>query len=245
MQLGDTQSALEFYQQGLEIDERLATADPNNAQMQRDLSISYYNLGVVQMQLGELQSALELHEQGLGIRERLAVADPTNALAQRDLSISYNQLGDVHLRLGNAQSALEFFQRNLEIASRLAAADPTNAETQRDLAVASYKLGAASQALLDYDNARAHFTTAIAILDEMIENGQNITQSQRNEPFVANTSAPPSMRSDPTCAHAPNWTHSSASRIDESLLSHRIHTSPARSCWTKFCIQPPGAFARY
>ncbi len=56
-QLGDTQSALGYYQQCNDIRERLAEADPTNTQAQRDLSVSYNKLGDVQLKLGDTQLA--------------------------------------------------------------------------------------------------------------------------------------------------------------------------------------------
>ncbi len=80
-----------------DIAEALAANDPTNARTQRDLSVSYYNLGDVHWQLGDTQSALTFYEKALEISERLATADPANNEAQRVLSSSYSNLGDVSL----------------------------------------------------------------------------------------------------------------------------------------------------
>ncbi len=99
---------------------------------------------------------------------------------------SHYKLGDVQLQLGDTQSALGFYQQGLDIRERLAAADPTNSGAQRDLMVSHYKLAQVTAAMLEYDTAVERYTTAIAILDRMIANGQNVAQSQQERETVAN-----------------------------------------------------------
>ena len=84
-----------LYRDGLAIAQRLAAADPGNAQAQRDLSVSYNQLAGVLQTGGQLGEAQRLYRDGLAIAQRLAAADPGNALAQRDLSVSYERLAGV------------------------------------------------------------------------------------------------------------------------------------------------------
>ncbi len=69
----------QFYARALDIAERLAEDDLTNIEAQRDLSISYHNLGDVQLQLGDTESALEFYQQCSDILARLAAADPLNS----------------------------------------------------------------------------------------------------------------------------------------------------------------------
>ncbi len=124
---GNLPEALKSYRAGLAIAERLAAADPGNAQAQRDLSVSYDRIGDVLVRQGNLPEALKSYRAGLAIRERLAAADPGNAQAQRDLSVSDNKIGDVLVGQGNLPEALKSYRAGLAIAERLAAADPGNA----------------------------------------------------------------------------------------------------------------------
>ena len=68
--------------------------DPDNADWQRDLSVSYNKVGDVLVEQGNLTEALKSHRDSLTIAERLAKADPNNAGWQRDLSVSYNKVGE-------------------------------------------------------------------------------------------------------------------------------------------------------
>jgi hypothetical protein len=80
---------------GLAIAERLAAADPANAQTQRDLSVSYNKLGDVMSAVGNLAEAERLFRDGLATAERLAAADPANAQTQRDLSAVRQRIDDL------------------------------------------------------------------------------------------------------------------------------------------------------
>jgi Flp pilus assembly protein TadD len=57
--LGNTQTAGKQYEEAHELARRLAEADPQNAQAQRDLSVSLNKLGDVTRQLGKTREALK------------------------------------------------------------------------------------------------------------------------------------------------------------------------------------------
>ena len=180
MNYASVSAAVESYQQSLEIDQRLAAADPANTQAQRDLSVSYDNLGDVQGQLGDTQAALQAYQQSLEIRKRLAAADPANTQAQRDLSISYNKLGNVQALLGDTQAALQAYQQSLEIRKRLAAADPANTQAQRDLSVSYNKLGDVQVQLGDTQAALKAYQQSLEIRQRLAAADPANTQAQRD-----------------------------------------------------------------
>jgi tetratricopeptide (TPR) repeat protein len=64
-QMGNTQVALDAYQKSLEIGKTLAANDPESAQAQRDLSVSYNKLGNVNLSLGNTQVALDAYQKSL------------------------------------------------------------------------------------------------------------------------------------------------------------------------------------
>ena len=116
----------------LAIIERLAQSDPGNAGWQRDLSVSYENVGDVQVAQGDLAGALKSYRDDIAIAERLAQSDPGNAGWQRDLSVSYNKIGDVQVEQGLIGSAI-YRCRSLAIRESLAAADRSNSQWRNDL----------------------------------------------------------------------------------------------------------------
>ena len=115
------------YQDSLAIAEQLAQSDPGNAGWQRDLSVSYDNVGDVQVAQRDLAGALKSYRDSLAIRERLAQSDPGNAGWQRDLSVLYEKVGKVQMAQGDVAGALQSYRDGRAIAERLAQSDPSNA----------------------------------------------------------------------------------------------------------------------
>ena len=116
---GPLTAARKVYQQALEIAQKLAAADPSDAQAQRDLSVSYDNLGDVQLQSGQVTEALGSYQKGLEISQKLAAADPSDAQAQLDLVVSFNKLGQVNQKVKEYQRAIALYEQALVILKRL------------------------------------------------------------------------------------------------------------------------------
>ena len=157
-------AALKSYRDGLAIIERLAQSDPGNAGWQRDLSVSYNDVGDVQVAQGDLTGALKSYRDGLAIAERLAQSDPGNAGWQRDLSVSYNKVGDVQVAQGDLAGALKSYRDSLAIAERLAQSDPGNAQWQADL---HYVIGRIGDLAYSFLLAR-DFATALQAADQAV-----------------------------------------------------------------------------
>ncbi|MBV9160065.1 MAG: CHAT domain-containing protein [Pseudonocardiales bacterium] len=139
--LGLTGEAVKRYRHLVKVFTERVQAEPDRADYQRDLSISYERLGDLSRALGQGEQALNLYQQSLHIRERLAHAEPDRADYQRDLSISYERLGDLSRALGQGEQALNLYQQSLTIAERLAHAEPDRADYQRDLSISHQRLG--------------------------------------------------------------------------------------------------------
>ncbi len=77
--LGQSEQAQGYLKKALPIFERLAQAEPNRADLQRDLSLTYNKLGDVARDLGENEEAQTYFQKSLAIRERLAQAEPNRA----------------------------------------------------------------------------------------------------------------------------------------------------------------------
>ena len=83
---GDLAAALASYQASLAIAERLAQADPGNADWQRDLALSYGRVAIVKAQQGARNDALSALQQGREIVARLSQQSPDNATLHSDLA---------------------------------------------------------------------------------------------------------------------------------------------------------------
>ncbi|MFZ9752581.1 MAG: CHAT domain-containing protein [Cyanobium sp.] len=87
--LGQGQRGFARYQQMLAIAERLAKNEPERADYQRDLSVSYIKIGDLYRDLGQGEAARQAYASSLAIAERLAKNEPERADYQRDLVVSY------------------------------------------------------------------------------------------------------------------------------------------------------------
>ena len=109
---------------------RNAAAESGN---ERDLSVSYNNIGDVQVAQGDLAGALKSYGDSLAIRDRLARSDPGNAGWQRDLSVSYSKLASAFRKAGENAKALDALRQGRAIMVRMTGLSPDNAVWKRDL----------------------------------------------------------------------------------------------------------------
>jgi tetratricopeptide (TPR) repeat protein len=162
-------AALSSYREGLEIIDRLAKSDPDNAGWQRDLSVSFSLMGTAQAAKGDLADALKSFRDCDANGERLTKSDPNNTGWQSELSNSYNNIGTVLQLQGNPASALTFYRNGLAISQRLAALDPTNTRWRYNEEFFIRKIGRSSYSLVlahDYANALAAVDQAISLAGE-------------------------------------------------------------------------------
>jgi hypothetical protein len=128
---GDLERALDGYRRGLAIRERLFQANPESADVARDISVSLNRIGDLLRRRagpGDLERALDGYRRGLAIRERLLQANPESGEAARDLYISYDRMALTTEALGDP-AALDWWRkahahaRAMQLAGTLAAAD--------------------------------------------------------------------------------------------------------------------------
>jgi len=128
----DPAEAERLYQDALTIDKGLAAADPDNADHQQDLAISYDRLADLAA-VRDPAEAERLYQDALAVWQRLAEGDPDNIDYQRGLSMSYDKLGGL-VAVRDPAEAERLYQDALAIRQRLAAADPDNTDYHHDLA---------------------------------------------------------------------------------------------------------------
>jgi len=81
--LGKGQEARSYFTDSLEIARRLAEAEPDRADYQRDLSVTYNKLGDLMRALGRGEEARSLFTRALEIAQRLAETGPTTSATSR------------------------------------------------------------------------------------------------------------------------------------------------------------------
>lgn len=158
--LGRSREAITHAEAARMVLRQLVEAEPERADYQRDLSVSYNTLGDIRSALGDVVEARRLYEGGLDITLRLAERSPDQADYQRDLSISYERLGDIHLALGHGVEAKRLYESGLAIARGLAEQEPDRADYQRALFVCYSRLGEMHRTLGEGGEAMRLYSSA-------------------------------------------------------------------------------------
>lgn len=136
---GDEDKALEYYQRSLEMHERLAKDDPNNAQAKSDLcaSLNRFSHSLTARGLpGDFENALKHQQQSVLLSKFIADDDPSSVQSMRDFAVSLGRLGSLLSRRGfpgDSEQALENYRRCNQVLERLAAAEPGDQDVQHDL----------------------------------------------------------------------------------------------------------------
>ncbi len=165
--LGDYPRLADVEKRLLAIIQPLADSDPANSAWQRDLSVSFNQLGDLATAQGNLPDASRHFSSALAIAQRLADSDPANSAWQRDLSISFNKLGDLATAQGNLPDASRHFSSALAIAQRLADSDRDNSAWQRDLFYSFYKLSSLEEQRRDLPAALSYAEKCLAVTERL------------------------------------------------------------------------------
>ncbi len=172
--------AHEAYRKGLSLSEDRAKAEPQNAQVQRDLSIINRKLGDLLLQEGRGDEARKNFDVSLAIRQKLAEEDPRNTQAQRGLAVSYNRLGDFFLHLGIWGEARAAYALGLAVRRKLVELEPSSSSAQRGLAASYSRLGDVFVQEGNYSEARSVYMEGLAIRKALAEGDPDNVQALRD-----------------------------------------------------------------
>jgi tetratricopeptide (TPR) repeat protein len=170
---GNRSAALAHHERGQTLVQALAARDPNNAEWQRDLSVSYERVGDISAARGDRDAALKAYKDGLDIAKQLAARDPSNAEWQRDIAYSYWRIGNMQRQSADTVGMLQSFRDALEICEKLTKKDPSNAMWQTDVAWSHYKFVQAAS-----DSWPKHGQEGLAILKRLDAEGK-LTADQK------------------------------------------------------------------
>jgi serine/threonine protein kinase len=134
------QEGLADRRKAVELWEKLAAAEPKNAELQRDLALGYKYLGATLEVNSQRAMARELYQKAVAIDSARLQAEPANARAKMDLSFSQGSLAYCLYRMGDGAGALEQYRKALALREDVAAADPANAFPRISMARAHLKI---------------------------------------------------------------------------------------------------------
>jgi tetratricopeptide (TPR) repeat protein len=144
----------------------LASRDPTNRQLQRDLSIAYAKIGLLLIRIGSWDEAIRQEEKALAIAEELIRSDPNNPEYRELLADSYLDLGKATYPRSDVASlearrfALAKFKQSAAIHEQLLAEHPEDARRQKNFALslcyisyAYWRIGDLTHDLTNYEAA--------------------------------------------------------------------------------------------
>ena len=97
---GQLQDARSEFAASLAIAERLAAAEPGNAEWQRDLSVSHERLGDLAEQAGDLAEAIACYRKSEPIAAALAAKSPDHPGFRNDLAITRRRIATLEAKAG-------------------------------------------------------------------------------------------------------------------------------------------------
>ncbi len=139
--LGDTSGSLKSYRTALSILASVATADPNNVAVQRELIHAHGKLSDVLLASGDRMGSLEQLRQLVPIAEKLSAADPGNQGERRNLALAYLDYGWKRASRNDWQAALLDCRKSTGLLESVVAADPSDKRSKRALVLAYSRLG--------------------------------------------------------------------------------------------------------
>ena len=164
----------------LEIAEEFAENFPDDPNLQRDLSVSYGNLGDIAKSRNDYSAAEGYYSKALEIRERLAEKYPEDPQLQRYLSVPYNNLGDIAEARNDYKAAEGYCSKALVVRERRAEKYPDDPGMQRDLSISYNKLGDVAKARNDYKAAEGYYAKDLAISEKLAEKYPDDPNLQRD-----------------------------------------------------------------
>lgn len=140
---------------------QLVREHPLTREYQRDLALSFSNLGAVHSRLSRWSDAERCFGDAITIQQRLVAAAPLVAGYRSDLAVSLNNLGMAQSSAGNLSEAGASFEKALSIHQDLVAAHPQDVRLLSALGGIFNNLGMVKQSSNELDQAREAFEQAI------------------------------------------------------------------------------------
>lgn len=125
--------AEELYQKALPLQIKAAKARPRELRYQREVALTYNNLGMVQSRTGQLPNAAASYGKAIEILRALVRAAPSQNSYRRDLAVSHNNLGMLGTRLGRPADAERSFREALELEELLVVQNPNDVDLHSSL----------------------------------------------------------------------------------------------------------------
>ncbi len=174
---GNVPECVNNYRRSLQIFEDLAAQNPDQTEVQRELSRAYETLGagLDRMETADLE-ALQNYQKSLEMLLIMVAQNPNERKLRRSLAVEYLKVGGA---LDSTRpEAVGEIKKAIEILEDLSNTDKTNATTRREVALAYLKLGDALTRVEKYTEALEAHRRAFAIRQEIAAQDPQNKQAQ-------------------------------------------------------------------
>ncbi len=134
--LGDTKGAFDSQTKALEIRQRLASANPSDPALQRDLAASELRMAELLLALKQPLAALNFVRQAQQTYETLVRSSPKDILSLLGLAAAQQQRGQALESAGKLRDAIQAYSAHTETRRRVEATSPGDIELQSQTAEA-------------------------------------------------------------------------------------------------------------
>ena len=180
--LGDSAGALVSYRKSASILESVASDEPDNPAVQRELVTAHGKLSDLLLMTGDRAGALDQLRQLLVIAEKLAAANPGNLADRRNLALAYLDYGWKRVGRNDWRSALDDVQKSVSLLESVVAADGADRRSRRVLALAYSRSGELlSSYSHDHKASLAMHQKAIGVLQGLLSKDPQNTDLQHLE----------------------------------------------------------------
>jgi serine/threonine protein kinase/tetratricopeptide (TPR) repeat protein len=166
--LGQSQQAVEDYQEVVALFEQLAREFPDAAEYRYKLARTEGNLGILLAELGKEVEAERVFRQGIALRQQLEKDSPKVPQYRAELASQYNDLGIVLEKREKFGAAAEAFREALDRLERLAVAPGAGPAALHELASTRANLGQLLCKQRKYADAEKILRQALTVQEEQL-----------------------------------------------------------------------------
>jgi tetratricopeptide (TPR) repeat protein len=166
--------ALQSYQQGQGLIERLARENPADSEIQQALAGACAKLGSILETRCQRAEALRWHEQARDLQERLLQANPSVAEWRTALARTWFSLGRLHAGAGRATESRRCYERAGELVTELQRGTPSGPRFQELLAARERTVGLKLQQAGQPDEALRSLERTRADLEKLQQDNPSV-----------------------------------------------------------------------
>jgi tetratricopeptide (TPR) repeat protein len=169
----DMPSALEAFQESLEINMRLVIKNPDRVDWNLALAESHFYVGKVHWQRHEFTAAAEKFQQQLAIVDALASVDPDNTERLSHSGFAWTNYGRVLELDGRYEEALQAYEKVMAIFQHLQVLQPDDADARLEVGFAHNNLGKLKMSFGLLAEAVKHFRNDVLIKQQVVSEYPN------------------------------------------------------------------------